>query len=70
MIRGPKWKYVRNLLSPLMTTVSLKKAFSHFSNAVRTYANKFSQACDENKTVDLVRLANFLKKFLLFRLRE
>ena len=45
-----------------MTTVSLKKTINHFSNAATTYANKFSKAADENKTVDLVRLAKFTAK--------
>ena len=61
MIRGPKWKYIRNILSSLMTAVSLKKSFNHFSNAAITYANMFSKATDENKTVDLERLAKFQK---------
>ena len=68
MIRGPKWKYIRTIFSSLMTTVSLKKLFNHFSNAATTYPNMFSKATDENKTVDLERLAKFQKYFFPFQI--
>ena len=70
MIRGPKWKYIRNLLSSLMTTVSLKKAFSHFNNAATTYADKFSKAAGDSETVDLVRLAKFKTYTFFFKINE
>lgn len=53
-----------------MTTVSLKKTINHFSNAATTYANKFSKAADENKTVDLVRLAKFKTYTFFFKINE
>ena len=68
MVKGERWKFIRNTLTPSFSTGKMKPMVNIFNNVTDTLIGKLRAAADKGNLIDFVeyvKFSHFLHRFTI-----